>query len=474
MGHSMRKVLLTFLPAFLIVLLSFFAAKTQAFASDDIGSITICKAITDQNNVITDGSQVPGQNFTISGFVPNPLPIDGVPAGALPTSSFTTPLTLNTKIFSDSVGNDSQCVTYSNLALGAYYYTQETTPASGWELPLYNDQFNAMVSHVSDVFSYDGRLFASDQSTVDQRNVNADGSIILKEDRPNRTLVVVNKMAFVPQPTATPTQTPSNNNNGGNGGGGSSGPTVCTDTAPASAPAITNVVYGTNSVTLTWTKAADPVSYYLIAYGTQPGVYQWGNPNVGGPDTTSYTINGLSGGTTYYFVVRAGNGCKPGTYSNEVSTTPSGGSTNGLPAGFAAGVLGAKTAVDSINTQKQTIVAAICGRCIWWPVLLAEIAVLFIFYMLFRRRILKVNKLVVGFGIALVAYIVFLVVNQGKCPLGIMDLKIIQIPCRYFWVLDGLAYILISFLTRFRKQTKKEGVNPTKNTFKKTSKKKSK
>ncbi|MBI5619889.1 fibronectin type III domain-containing protein [Candidatus Gottesmanbacteria bacterium] len=151
-----------------------------------------------------------------------------------------------------------------------------------------------------------------------------------------------------PAPTPTPTPTPSDGGGGGGGGGGTvlgagvSAP-VCSDVSPGSAPTLTSATAGTNSVTLTWTEASDPVTYYLVAYGTSSGSYSYGNPNVGGKGTTSYTVSNLSGGTTYYFVVRAGNGCAPGPFSGEASTTPAGGTTTGVAPGFAPGVLGEST-----------------------------------------------------------------------------------------------------------------------------------
>lgn len=99
----------------------------------------------------------------------------------------------------------------------------------------------------------------------------------------------------------------------------------CHDSAPTNAPVLQSAIsMGANHITLTWTKAADPVNYYLIAYGTASGDYIYGNPNVGGNDTTSYSVGGLVTGTTYYFVVRAGNGCAPGSYSNELAATVGG------------------------------------------------------------------------------------------------------------------------------------------------------
>lgn len=96
----------------------------------------------------------------------------------------------------------------------------------------------------------------------------------------------------------------------------------CSDGAPGSAPQLTSAIAtGSQQITLTWTQAADPVSYYLIAYGITSGKYIYGNSNVGGRGTSSYTVDNLAKGTTYYFVVRAGNGCAPGGFSKELSAT---------------------------------------------------------------------------------------------------------------------------------------------------------
>lgn len=137
----------------------------------------------------------------------------------------------------------------------------------------------------------------------------------------------------------------SSTSDGGGGAGssiGSNSVPTCNDTKPGSAPTFVSAAAGTNSVTLTWSGAADPVTYYLITYGEKSGAQTYGNPNVGGKGTTSYTVSGLSGGKKYYFKIRAGNGCMPGSYSGEISATPGGGTVSGIAPGFAAGVLGAK------------------------------------------------------------------------------------------------------------------------------------
>jgi hypothetical protein len=103
-------------------------------------------------------------------------------------------------------------------------------------------------------------------------------------------------------------------------------PGSCTAGAPGSKPQLTSAVAnGTSQITLTWTDATDPVTYYLLAYGLTSGQYIYGNPNIGGHDTTSYTVGNLAKGTTYYFVVKAVNLCNPGSFSNEISATTTGG-----------------------------------------------------------------------------------------------------------------------------------------------------
>ena len=132
---------------------------------------------------------------------------------------------------------------------------------------------------------------------------------------------------------------------------GPASPPICGDQKPGSAPTLLTAQARTNEVVLTWTEATDPVSYYLVSYGIAADVQLFGNPNVGGKGTTSYTVKGLSGGTTYYFKVRAGNGCAPGDFSNQLSTTPGGGVITGTAVGFVPGVFGSQTQVATPSAQ---------------------------------------------------------------------------------------------------------------------------
>ena len=110
-----------------------------------------------------------------------------------------------------------------------------------------------------------------------------------------------------PKPTSTPTPV-SNNQGGSSSGGGSASATYCGATKPGT-PTILSSIRKGNSQTLTWSSVAN-ATYYSIVYGTAPGVYKYGVPNVG--NVTSYTINDLAPRVTYHFAVNAVNDCMPG------------------------------------------------------------------------------------------------------------------------------------------------------------------
>ncbi len=158
---------------------------------------------------------------------------------------------------------------------------------------------------------------------------------------PTNTPTLIPTATSTPEPTSSSTIATSTN---------ISTP-VCSDAKPGSAPVLYLATSsGPNSITLNWNKAKEPVTYYLVTFGTKSGEQLYGNPNVGNSNTTSYTINNLSGGKNYYFKVRAGNGCMPGDFSNEVIGRLTGSNITGIPENFSANVLGV-----TIEPSKKTL-----------------------------------------------------------------------------------------------------------------------
>lgn len=104
---------------------------------------------------------------------------------------------------------------------------------------------------------------------------------------------------------------------------------VCGDSKPTSAPKIISATsVEPNTVVLVWAGASDPVTHYLVSYGTKSGKMEYGNPNVGNKKTRTYTVKNLSGNQAYYFKIEAINGCMPGDFSNEVKVNVTGAKLN--------------------------------------------------------------------------------------------------------------------------------------------------
>ncbi|HSX48930.1 MAG TPA: SH3 domain-containing protein [Candidatus Saccharimonadales bacterium] len=101
---------------------------------------------------------------------------------------------------------------------------------------------------------------------------------------------------------------------------------TCTDSAPSGTPVITSTLpLDPNTLKIIFTKVS-PVSYYSLRYGDISGNYKYGVASFGDSNSTSYNVGLLTPNTTYYFQIRAGNGCTVGSWSSEVSGKTSSGS----------------------------------------------------------------------------------------------------------------------------------------------------
>jgi LysM repeat protein len=117
------------------------------------------------------------------------------------------------------------------------------------------------------------------------------------------------------QLTITPTPAPSNNSN--NSSASVPGPVTCTNPIPV-APRIFQIAATKDKSTLHFVPSADPQDSYTINYGLYSDAEMY-NVTFNYSDKSGaipYTINALAANTTYYYKVRANNGCMPGVWSN--------------------------------------------------------------------------------------------------------------------------------------------------------------
>jgi len=212
----------------------------------------------------------------------------------------------------------------------------------------------------------------------------------------NKETVFDLTLGFWGEPIFTPTPTPTPTPGGGGAvlGTGVSAP-VCADTK-SGIPSDFTAVAGpeTGKVILSWTPPSPPYTYFLIAYSDNSSwPPKWGNPNVG--NVSTYTVSGLGSGT-YWFWLRAGNGCMPGDFVGPVSPGPIAGLVGGgVAPGFAEGVLGVEAvegAEASPSSEEEVLgeEAFTTGGFVkknWVWIVVALVAVMGFVYL--RRRFKK-------------------------------------------------------------------------------------
>lgn len=133
-----------------------------------------------------------------------------------------------------------------------------------------------------------------------------------------------------PTPTLTPTLTPtaapsslSNSTSRTHRHSSATSPATpfCGAAKPAATPDLFQIDVTDNQATLYYTPVNNHNRDYFIAFSDQPNTFQHstltGQSNATG--VLSFSINHLKPNTTYYFRVRAQNGCMPGDFSQELA-----------------------------------------------------------------------------------------------------------------------------------------------------------
>lgn len=148
--------------------------------------------------------------------------------------------------------------------------------------------------------------------------------------------------------------TSNSNNNSSNDSSNSSSSSApsCNDQAPGTkAPWLYGAItQDAGSILLYFTEADNPVDNYVLEYGISPGKYQYGAQNMGVNlrGQMTYLVRLLSPNTTYYFRVRAGNGCAVGPWSNEISAK-----TRTLVAFNQLDIVSSELTFDSFDSNEQ-------------------------------------------------------------------------------------------------------------------------
>ncbi len=185
-----------------------------------------------------------------------------------------------------------------------------------------------------------------------------------------------------------PISTPAPASDGGTVlGAGVSAP-VCNDAEPGIPTGFSAVAGpGAGEVSLSWTSPALPYTYFLIAYSDNSDSPKWGNPNIG--TAASYVVSGLGSGT-YWFWLRAGNGCMPGDFVGPITS----GVITGVPGapavapGFLPGVLGEATPSAALSLPDS---GSVQGKQYyrWWLWLFSIFPLGWFGRFLYKRRRLR-------------------------------------------------------------------------------------
>lgn len=232
------------------------------------------------------------------------------------TPSTTTPTTDTTPTWSWTVSTDAT----SGLATTPYTVQWSQTADFSGGVSSSTSTTNSFTHSIS---LADGTWYFRVKATDvagNESGYSSNGSVVIDTSSPEPTPTPSPTPTPVPSPTPTPS--PSSTHTSEPSPNPTPSPPECNQTVPGSAPGLYSAVpRSATSILLQFTAANDPVDHYAVEYGTESGVYLWSATNIGNGDTRRYQVKSLSPNTTYFFRVRAGNGCATGPWSNEISAT---------------------------------------------------------------------------------------------------------------------------------------------------------
>jgi hypothetical protein len=133
-----------------------------------------------------------------------------------------------------------------------------------------------------------------------------------------------------PSPTPTPVQSGGENSSSSNSNSLSS--TACSNVLPGGTPDLFQIDATGTTATLYFSPVSSNADRYTVVFGYSSGDDRFNTSLQHGPDSgvLSYTLNSLSPNSTYYVRVRADNGCKPGSWGNEMKFSTARSASSGL------------------------------------------------------------------------------------------------------------------------------------------------
>ncbi len=168
------------------------------------GTVKFCAVFVDKNNTIqTSKNNLPFGNFNIALATTTDINSSSYGQKSWTNTTFAP----NQKVMSSV--NDADCLTFTDLPLGNYYYSQVSVNGSLWRAVKYNDQYNMPVNNVFDMLDYSSELFNATTSDDSLRNPNSDGLLEVSASKREHTVVLLfgynepNNQCLIPDITSS-------------------------------------------------------------------------------------------------------------------------------------------------------------------------------------------------------------------------------------------------------------------------------